>query len=132
METCQSFTNCSAAICPLCQNGSEIWFTDEPICGKHGMAEPFPWIKTQRKLARKSEQNHEIGYFTVETLAKIRKVGPNTPGCDPDTPGRRARFERKVRPKHTRNHITDPERIKTLREGLARYRSSKKHGLEEK
>lgn len=131
-NTCPAFTNCSAAICPVCQNGREIFFADEQICGKRGMAERFPWIKTQRKLANRSEQNHEIGYFTVESLTKIRKVGPNTPGCDPDNPGRKAKFERKVRSKHTRKHITDPERIKTLREGLAKYNASKKHVLGEK
>lgn len=129
---CSTFNRCSAPICPLCLTGGEIFFADEEICGKHGMTKLFPWIKTQRKLAKKSEQNHEIGYFTVESLTKIRKVSRGTAGMNPDTPGKRARFERKVASNHKRKYTSSPDRIKTLRGYLVSARLRKKRVLEEK
>ncbi len=131
-QNCSIFTRCSAPICPLCLNGGEIFFADEPICSKHGMVKLFPWIKTQRKLAKKSEQNHEIGYFTLEMLTKIRKVSRGTAGMNPDTPGRKAKFERKVASIHERKYISPPGRTKTLREHMAKMRLAKKRVLEEK
>jgi hypothetical protein len=51
---------------------------------------------------------------------------------NPDTPGRKASFEPKVANNQRRKRTMSPDRIKTLREGLAKYNASKKHGLEEK
>ena len=129
---CQSFTHCSAAICPLRLTGGEIWFADEQVCGRRGMAEQFPFIKVQRKLAKKHRKSHDAGFFTTEILNKITRVGRTTTGRDPDLPEKPSKTERKLLRKGGSKHTMSPERIKTLREGLARYRSSKKRGLEEK
>ncbi len=129
---CQSFTHCSAAICPLRLTGGEIFFADEQICGKHNMSIEFPFIKVQRKLAKKHRKSHDAGFFTVEILNKITRVGRTTTGRDPDLPEKTSKTERRLLRKGGSKHTMSPERIKTLREGLARYRSSKKHGLEEK
>jgi len=92
METdCSIFQRCSAPVCPLHISGGECWYACEEICGKHGMRGLHKFIKTQKKLAKYTKQNPDIGYFDVQMLNKIRRVTPKTVGCDPDRPGRKFR-----------------------------------------
>jgi hypothetical protein len=129
---CSIFNRCSAPICPLCLNGGEIWLTDEPVCSKYNMGDKFPFIKVQRKLAKKHRESHDAGFFTVEMLNKITRVSRTTTGRDPDTPAKPSKFERKLLRKGGSGDTMPPDRIKTLRENLAAARLAKKRVLEEK
>lgn len=132
MVDCSIFNRCSAPICPLCLTGGEIFFADEEICGKRGMAKLFPWIKTQRKLAKKHRESHDTGFFTVEILNKIARVSRTTTGRDPDRPEKPSKIEKKLLRSGGAKHTMTEERIKTLRDRMAYARLIKNKHLEKK
>jgi hypothetical protein len=101
--------------------GGESWFPDDAYCSKHNMAEKFPFIKVQRKLAKKHKESHDAGFFTVEMLNKIARVSRSTTGRDPDLPEKPSKFERKLLRHKPLQHTMSLERIKTLR----RYHTSR-------
>lgn len=127
--TCSIFTRCSAPICPLLLTGGEIFFADESVCSKYNMGDKFPFIKVQRKLAKKHQAAHDAGFFTVEILNKITRVSRTTTGRDPDTPSKPSKFERKLLRKGGSGDTMPQDRIKTLRDNLAAARLAKRRVL---
>ena len=72
---------------PLCLSDAAylgtIWFSDEPICGARGLTGDVRRAQlTMRKLARVRAP----GYFQIEHLTALRRVGRGTRGFDPDAP----------------------------------------------
>jgi ribosomal protein L39E len=93
MPDCPSFTTCSAPLCPLFSTNGEIWFCDESICHKRGIQAEHKVLKVQKKLAKYTKQNGDIGYFDMAMLGKMRRITHKTVGCDPDRPGKKFRGE---------------------------------------
>jgi len=62
----------------------QSWYANEDICRKREFTTTQKFIDTQRKIARRTKANPEIGYFTYEMLCKIRRVGRGTCGEKPD------------------------------------------------
>ena len=92
-EDCSIFQRCSAPVCPLRISGGEIFYANEDICSKRGIQAEHKLLRTQKKLAKYTKRNPNIGYFDVQMLNKIRRVTPKTVGCDPDRPGKKFRGE---------------------------------------
>lgn len=89
MEDCPSFTTCCAPICPLCVSGGECWYANEAVCRKRGIQAEHKVLKVQKKLAKYTKQNGDIGYFDMPMLSKMRRITHKTVGCDPDRPGKK-------------------------------------------
>lgn len=82
-EECPRFNICSANLCPFDLGLSErIWYPEEAICTKQGMLKEYPWIKSQRKIARRCKDPDK--YFTIEMLKKLSQVRKGTVGLSPD------------------------------------------------
>ena len=54
------------------------------------------FIKTQRKIARRSAKNPDIGYFTYDMLCKMRKIYKSVSGENPDKAVRGGRRNAKI------------------------------------
>jgi hypothetical protein len=97
MINCKSFTTCSAPVCPLDSHIEDAsYFPHEPICSSRQATKGLKWIKTQRKIARKTNNSSDIGYFTHEMLRTTKRVTPKTTGIDPDSQSGRGKFRRNV------------------------------------
>jgi hypothetical protein len=57
-----------------------IWYPDEDVCPLRGVPN---WVKKQRKI-QKMGATFENGYFTVETLNRIKRISRSIRGLDPD------------------------------------------------
>ena len=72
-EDCPRFNVCSANLCPFDPQLSErIWYPEEAICTKQGMLKEYPWMKSQRKIARRCKDPDK--YFTIEMLKRLSQV----------------------------------------------------------
>jgi hypothetical protein len=81
---CPSFDGCEATLCPLdpsCGAGA-IWYPDEPVCNAHRMKRLHPWIKIQRRIAKKHCDPNR--FFTVRMLESIKDVHGTLKGLDPN------------------------------------------------
>ena len=102
IEDCPSFSQCEAPLCPLYEHLSEVvWYSDEPICTS--LLHRQPWIRTQRRIAKRTNKNPDAGYFTVEMLKSIKAVSPQTKGINPDHRASQEKWigKRKARAKAT-------------------------------
>jgi hypothetical protein len=79
-KDCPQFESCSSPICPMF-GSSGIWYPDEGICTSRNYS-ALPWIKRQRKIARKV-RNKDF-FFTYEMLNHNCIVTVATEGLDPD------------------------------------------------
>lgn len=83
METCRHYEGCGAPLCPLDTKWlkTAIWYPDEPICKRRGLPNA-DWLKTQRRVAKKANQDHL--FFTYDDLLRIKRVHPSIRGHNPD------------------------------------------------
>lgn len=82
-EECPRFTICSANLCPFDPDiKARIWYPEEAICTKQGMVKEYPWIKSQRKIARRCKAPDK--YFTIEMLKRLTQVRKGTIGLSPE------------------------------------------------
>ena len=83
IEDCPSFPGCSAPLCPLADNLEYcVFYPDEPICTSTKFREP--WVKIQRRIARRTKCNADVGYFTVKMLESITAVTAAIKGINPE------------------------------------------------
>ncbi len=83
IEECPSFSGCSAPLCPLADNLEYcVWYADEPICPSIKFRQP--WVRVQRRIARRTKCNLDVGYFTAKMLGSIKSVSPGIKGISPD------------------------------------------------
>jgi hypothetical protein len=117
MTTCTRFTTCSAPVCPLDgRPESASWFPHEPICSSRQATKGLKWIKIQRKIARKTNNSNDIGYFTAEMLRITKRVTPKTTGINPDAFTRKGRGG-EIKPSYKDVEcITPPDSPKTRRQ----------------
>lgn len=80
-KDCPRWNPCSANICPLDLIVNAGWYPDEEICTSRNYS-ALPWIKRQRKIARKV-RNKDF-FFTYEMLNHNCIVTVATEGIDPD------------------------------------------------
>jgi len=80
MTTCE-YERCNAPVCPLDKQSlkNSIWYSGEPVCGKHGL--DLKWLQIQRRIAKKAKDNTR--YFTYQDFQKSKVVNPR--GHDPNT-----------------------------------------------
>ncbi|GAI65877.1 unnamed protein product, partial [marine sediment metagenome] len=100
---------------------------NETVCGKSGLSEEFPWIKTQRKIARKCKEPDK--YFVVEMLTNISQVRKGTVGLSPDV-GYEMQLSSWLKDHHKakKREYTEEER-KAFREKMIKGRELKKVAL---
>lgn len=118
-KDCPKFESCSAPICPMF-GGSGIWYPDEEICTSRNQS-ALPWIKRQRKVARKV-RNKDF-FFTYEMLNHNCIVTVATEGIDPDADF--ADTETLVKrwlKKHSEKKAKTKEELDLLRIQLAGFR----------
>lgn len=88
MEKTSHFDNCSAPICiqdDLESMSEMIWYPDEDICSLKDENNNIPiFIKQQRKIAKRSKKNNNIGYFTFKMLNVNCVIGCGIKGIDGD------------------------------------------------
>ena len=83
IEDCPSFSGCSAPICPLADNVEYcVFYPDEPICTSTKFRQP--WVRIQRRIARRTKCNVNVGYFTVKMLESITAVTAAIKGINPE------------------------------------------------
>ena len=83
IEDCPSFSGCTAPLCPLGENlAYAIFYPDEPICTSRKFRQP--WVRTQRRIARRTKCNVDLGYFTAEMLGSITAVTSAIKGINPE------------------------------------------------
>lgn len=80
-KDCPRWDSCSANICPLDLIDNAAWYPKEEICTSR-IYSTLPWIKRQRKVARKV-RNKDF-FFTYEMLNHNCIVTVATEGIDPD------------------------------------------------
>jgi len=82
IKDCPSFSGCSAPLCPLADNLEYCaWYADEPICTSLKFRQP--WVRVQRRIARRTKCNVAVGYFTAKMLESITRVTPAIKGINP-------------------------------------------------
>jgi hypothetical protein len=85
---CPRFETCSSPICPLAVDilTQVCWFADEETCGLQEFRS-LPWVKLQRKIARKTRRDRERGVFTHAMLSLDPPpiVGSRFMGLDPSS-----------------------------------------------
>ena len=83
MEKCPKFIQCSAPLCPLDEDlDAQTWFPDEPICAREGMLTNYPWLQTQKKIAKKARNQDR--YFTGKMVQRNCVIYPGIIGLDPN------------------------------------------------
>jgi hypothetical protein len=80
-KDCPRWDSCSANICPLDLIDNAAWYPDEEICTSRTYS-TLPWIKRQRKIARKV-RNKDY-FFTLDMLNQDCIITTATEGLDPD------------------------------------------------
>ena len=86
---CHKYETCGAPICPYDTRSDIPWYPGEDVCPRHFTEGPPQWLKVQRRLAKKAENNDR--YFTKAMLDATYAVRKETKGINPDTPGWRQR-----------------------------------------
>jgi len=82
-EECPRYNICDANLCPYDPElRYRVWYPNESVCAKQDMVEKFPWIKTQRKVVRRSKEPDK--YFVLEMLTNLSQVRKATVGLSPD------------------------------------------------
>lgn len=83
VEGCPRFIKCSAPLCPLDEGlDTQMWYPDEPICAREGMSVEYPWLKTQKKIAKRTRR--EDLYYTGKMVQRNCIVASGMVGLDPD------------------------------------------------
>ncbi|MEM0050702.1 MAG: hypothetical protein QXW39_09255 [Candidatus Bathyarchaeia archaeon] len=76
---CPLYYRCQCSLCPLEDNPSAIWYTEDPVCKNP----KFQVVtNSMKKLKRKGAQ----GYFTLKMLNRNFIVRKGIQGIDPDLP----------------------------------------------
>jgi len=82
-EQCPRYNICDANLCPYDPGLKDrIWYPNESVCAKQNMTEEFPWIKKQRKIARRCKEPDK--YFVLEMLTNLTQVRKSISGLNPD------------------------------------------------
>lgn len=79
-KDCKRFDFCSAPICPMRDVANDTWYPDEEICRLREFT-VLPWIRNQRKLAKKAKVSF---YFTPGMLQQNCKIKKGIKGINPD------------------------------------------------
>lgn len=80
---CKRYETCDVPLCPLDEQSLKhgIWYPDEDICNSRTSGN-FPWIKAQRKIAKKAARTDR--YFNLQMLERNCIVRKGIEGLDPD------------------------------------------------
>lgn len=66
-EECPRYNICGANLCPYDQDIKyRVWYPEETVCAKQNMTEEFPWVKAQRKIARRCKDKDK--YFVARNV----------------------------------------------------------------
>jgi len=81
---CLHFENCEAPICPKDESSMKncAWFPDEEFCRKHDVP---PWVKAQRKIARRTKRDWTKGCFNLAMLSVNCVITGGIRGLDADS-----------------------------------------------
>jgi len=77
MLSCPSWERgCTVPLCPLDSQTLHvsIWYPSEPICTRHDIPDTG-WLKTQRKIAKRIQEDHKDGYFDISRRLRISNRG---------------------------------------------------------
>ncbi len=120
-EDCKSFEKCSAPICPLMEHIEKaIFYPHEEICSNR-LHNKIKWIKNQRKVSRKNK-SLDTGYFTLQTLTKLKATRKQLKGIDPDKKSMKRAIEFEI----TSPALPLTMARKGLNDGLRRYQEQKR------
>ena len=112
-KECPSFIGCSAPLCPLDEDlDIRVWYPDEPICVREGISGDYPWLNTQKKIAKKTRRQDL--YYTGKMIKRNCVVGVAMVGIDPDRE-EKSQVERwlRIHPEITEKHkILSQEKIR--------------------
>ncbi|MGD1118112.1 MAG: hypothetical protein ABR886_01330 [Dehalococcoidales bacterium] len=78
---CPSFEGCKAPLCPMddsFKNGA-IWYANEDICGALKYRKD-KWRVNQRKIAKLNSKYPVTGYFDIDMLKIVKRVGKGIRG----------------------------------------------------
>lgn len=119
-KDCPRWDSCSANICPLDLIDNAGWFPDEEICTSRNYS-ALPWIKRQRKIARKV-RNKDF-FFTHKMLNHNCIVTVATEGIDPDADfaDTETLVKRWIK-KHSEKKAKSQDQIERSKNSLAKYR----------
>lgn len=86
MKNSRHYIHCNA---PMCVEDKQswtdcIWYPDEDICNLKIDGITPDWIKMQKKVAKATRQNPEVGFFTLKMLQRNCVVGSNMQGLNSD------------------------------------------------
>jgi len=126
-EDCLRFNICDANLCPY-DTGlkNRVWFPDETVCAKQNMTEEYPWIKLQRKIAKKCQEPDK--YFVLGMLENLSSVRKGIVGLNPDV-DYQVQLNSWLKDHHkTEKQYTEEEK-RTLIERLQKGRKLKKVNL---
>jgi hypothetical protein len=123
-EPCSIAYRCNAPLCPMDIDDFATWYPNEDICTRRIFGK-LKWLKTQRKIARRTNKSADIGYFTHEMLCHMTKITRRVSGVDPDTRRKPPQFERKVPCTDKPKCITSPARLIVLRANLEKARKAR-------
>lgn len=118
-QKCPSFIGCSAPLCPFDLDLKErIWYPDELVCVRAGMLHEHPWIKIQKKIAKKTRNRNK--YYTLRMLEQNCVVGKGMVGLDPERE-EQPQLKRWLRIHPRKKELTE-ERKMVLREKMKKIR----------
>jgi len=88
-----------------------MWFPDEPICATEGMSTDYPWLQTQKKIAKKTRNQDR--YFTGKMVQRNCVVRSGLVGLDPnrDEKPQLDRWFRDHPEKKKRRELTEEEKV---------------------
>lgn len=106
-------------LCPLDPNlDTQMWYPDEPICARQGMLVEHPWLKTQRKIAKRTRRQDR--YYTDKMVQRNCIVGRGMVGLDPER-DEEPQLERWLRIHPAKKKLTEEEKV-ILREKMKKVR----------
>lgn len=95
-----------------------MWFPDEPICAKEGMLTDYPWLQTQKKIAKRTRRQDR--YYTGKMVQRNCMVRSGIVGLDPDR-DEKPQLQRWFRIHPAKRELTEEEKA-ILRERLEKIR----------
>lgn len=84
-QNCRYYNGCNAPLCPMATPQEQIfgvWYPDEDICRRR--KEVPQWVKQQRKVAKRLNDENVKTYFSLDMLKVPFRVTKKVIGIDPD------------------------------------------------
>jgi len=112
MKKTPHFEKCTAPLCLEADDidDNSIWYANEPICSAQPKTGTPNWIKQQRKIARQTKQNPEIGFFTLEMLKRNCVVGKGMKGINGDKQNTKWQIKRWFEKHKTKRKLSEKEK----------------------